>query len=589
MKRSEKQDDSVVGVYRRLLQFAKPYRGRLALGILFSILFGGSTGAVIPALQKVLEKFEEMSVSQFSPRVLMGAAAVVLLLTALRGLGFYLSKYYIQWVGSRVVMDIRNKMFAHIHRLPMQFFSQSRSGDMIARLISDTMMIQQLVSNVVGDLLREPCVLLSAIAVLLWKFDWRLTLITLVVFPICLVPVSIFGRKVRKASQKGQEKMSDLLSTAQESITGAQIVKAFGMEDAEVKKFAGHARTLFSKLMRIARAQAAVTPLMEVFSAVGMVLVLLFAFKNEMKLSEVFSFIVALVVMYKPAKTLSRLYLKVKQGLVGASRIYELLDTEVLIEDRSDAVALIPQIDSIQMDHVGFAYDQEAVLSEIQLHVAAGECVAFVGGSGAGKTTLVNLVPRFYDVSSGSISINGRDVRDYTLQSLREQVGVVTQQTILFNLSVAENIAYGQPDATREAIQDAARRANAHEFIEKLDEGYDTVIGERGSRISGGQAQRLAIARALLKNPPILILDEATSALDTESERLVQAALDELMSGRTVLVIAHRLSTIRHADKIVVMDKGRIVEVGTHDELIGQNGKYKYLYDIQFSSRSEND
>ncbi len=586
MKDSVKQDDSVVGMYRRLLQFAKPYGGRLALGILFSILFGGSTGAVIPAIQKVLEKFEEMSVSEISPSLLAGAAVAVLAITVLRGLGFYLSKYYIQWVGSRVVMDLRNQMFEHIHRLPMQFFSQSRSGDLITRLISDTALIQQLVSNVVGDLLREPCVLISAIVVLLWNFDWHLTLMTLVVFPVCLVPVSIFGRRVRKASRLGQEKMSDLLSTAQESIAGAQIVKAFGMEEAEVQKFSGHARTLFSKLMRIARAQAAITPLMEIFSAVGMMLVLLFAFQNDMKLSQVFSFIVALVVMYKPAKTLSRLYLRVKQSLVGASRIFELLDTEVLIEDRSDAVELWPQIESIQMNKVGFAYDQDSVLSDVSLDVAAGECVAFVGSSGAGKTTLVNLVPRFYDVSTGAISINGRDVRDYTLKSLREQVGVVTQQTILFNLSVAENIAYGNPAATHDTIVDAARRANAHEFIKGLDNGYDTIIGERGSRISGGQAQRLAIARALLKNPPILILDEATSALDTESERLVQAALDELMSGRTVLVIAHRLSTIRHADKIVVMDKGRIVEVGTHDELLAQNGKYKYLYDIQFASTS---
>ncbi|MFC1467975.1 ABC transporter ATP-binding protein [Verrucomicrobiota bacterium] len=587
MKNTVKTNDSIAASYKRLLVYARPYRGRLALGIIFSILFGGSTGAVIPAVQKVFASFEKTWISEVPLGMLVGAAVLVLLLTALRGIGFFCSKYFIQWVGSRVVMDIRNSMFDHIHRLPMQFFSRSRTGELISRLTADTGMVQGLVSNVVGDLLREPCVLISAIVVLFWNFDWRLTATTLLVFPVCLIPVSIFGRKVRKASKLGQEKTADLLSQAQESIGGAQIVKAFGMEDEEVGKFAGHAREVFKRLMKIARAQASVTPLMELFSAVGMVLVLAFAFSKGLPLSEVFSFILAMVVMYKPAKTLSKLYLQVQQGMAGATRIFDLLDTQVLIEDKPDAVELLPQIERVDFKEVGFSYDEEAILSDINLSVKAGECVAFVGSSGAGKTTLVNLLPRFFDVKSGAISINGHDIRDYTVRSLREQVGIVTQQTILFNLSVAENISYGQPEATREDIIAAAKRANAHEFIEKMDLGYDTVIGERGSRVSGGQAQRLAIARALLKNPPVLILDEATSALDTESERLVQAALDELMSGRTVFVIAHRLSTVRHADKIVVMDQGRIVETGTHDELLSKGGKYKYLYDIQFRNAEE--
>ena len=587
MKNTTKTNDSIAGAYKRLLVYARPYRGRLALGIIFSMLFGGSTGAVIPAAQKVFADYAEMSVSDTSLSKLVGIMLLLFLVTLLRGIGFFCSKYFIQWVGSRVVMDIRNAMFAHIHRLPMSYFSQSRTGELISRLTSDTGMVQGLVSNVIGDMLREPCVLITTIAMLIWRFDWQLTLATLLIFPLCLIPISIFGRKVRKAAKVGQEKTADLLSLAQESMGGALIVKAFGMEEEEVGKFAGFARDMFKKLMKIARAQAAVTPLMEVFSSIGMVVVLSLAFTRGTTLGDVFAFILAMVIMYKPAKTLSKLYLQLQQGMVGARRVFEVLDEEVLIEDKPDAVELSGRIEKVSFKDVGFAYNDEAILTDINLEVKSGECVAFVGSSGAGKTTLVNLLPRFFDVKSGGISINGRDLRDYTVRSLRKQVGIVTQQTILFNMSIAENISYGQADATHEQIVDAAKRANAYEFIEKMEEGYDTVIGERGSRVSGGQGQRLAIARALLKNPPVLILDEATSALDTESERLVQAALDELMSGRTVFVIAHRLSTVRHADKIVVMDQGQIVETGTHDELLAKGGKYKYLYDIQFRNAEE--
>lgn len=587
MKKQNITDPDMAGNYKRLLSYVKPYRGRLALGIIFSIIFGGSTGAVIPVAQKLFERFEVQNMSEIPVRVLVLTAVVMLVVTVLRGIGFFCSKYFIQWVGSRVVMDIRNEMFAHIHCLPMQFFSQSRTGELISRLTGDTQRIQQLVSNVIGEMLRQPCVLISAIAVIIFKFDWRLTAITLLVFPLCLIPVSIFGRKVRKASRRGMETSADLLSHAQESISGALIVKAFGMEGEETAKFVVHARKAFKLLMKIARAQASVTPLMEIFSSIGMLLVFIFAFSHGMKLAEVFAFVLALVVMYKPAKTLSTLYLQLQKGMAGATRVFEIMDTDVSINDKPDALPLSPQIESVQFKDVGFAYNDEPILSDISLDVKAGQCIALVGSSGAGKTTLVNLLPRFFDVKSGAIFINGHDIRDYTVRSLREQVGIVTQQTILFNMSVADNIAYGQPEATREDVIAAAKRANAHEFIENMALGYDTVIGERGSRVSGGQAQRIAIARALLKNPPVLILDEATSALDTESERLVQAALDELMSGRTVFVIAHRLSTVRHADKIVVMDQGRIVETGTHDELLEQGGKYKYLYDIQFRNAEE--
>ncbi len=582
MKNCENSNQTISSTYKRLFKYVKPYRGRLAIGIISSIIFGGSTGAVIPAIQKVTAPFESMQVSEVELHILISAAFLVFVITAVRAVGFFLSKYYIQWVGSRVVMDVRNEMFKHMHQLPMQFFSKSRSGELITRLTSDTALIQSMVSNVIGELLREPATLIGAIIGLFWTVDWQLALVVLVVFPVCLLPVSILGRRVRKASKRGQEKTANLLSQAQESIAGAQIVKAFCMEDEEFNQFAKHGFDVFKQNMKVERAQAIITPLMEVFSAVGMMIVLVFAFMKDLKLSDLFAFIVALVIMYKPAKSISKLYLKLQHGMIGATRVFEVLDTDVSIDDKDGAIELSPQINEVKFSDVGFSYDNEPILRDVNLTINAGECIAFVGSSGAGKTTLVNLLPRFFDVKNGAISINGQNIKNYALKSLRKQIGIVTQQTILFNQSIADNISYGQSEATLDAIMNAARRANAHDFIVKLEDGYETVIGERGSRISGGQAQRLAIARALLKNPPILILDEATSALDTESERLVQQALDELMNGRTVLVIAHRLSTVRHADKIVVMDKGQIIEVGTHDELLERGGKYKHLYDIQF-------
>jgi subfamily B ATP-binding cassette protein MsbA len=308
-----------------------------------------------------------------------------------------------------------------------------------------------------------------------------------------------------------------------------------------------------------------------------------YAFVNDLSLALLFSFAAAMIKMYKPAKTLSKIHMRIQKAAPGAERIFEILDTTNTIADASDAVPVTGPVQSVEFRNVSFAYEQKNILDGINLKVGAGQCIAFVGSSGAGKTTIVNLIPRFFDVTEGALELNGNDLREYKIHSLRAQIGVVTQDTVLFNRSVSENISYGSPSATKQEIEDAARRANAHEFILELDEGYDTVIGERGSRLSGGMAQRVAIARALLKNPPILILDEATSALDTESERLVQGALDELMKDRTVFVIAHRLSTISHADTIVVIDQGRIVEQGTHGELLQAGGKYKYLYDIQFA------
>jgi subfamily B ATP-binding cassette protein MsbA len=518
-------------------------------------------------------------------RRLLLTVSILPLVTIIQGALFFAGKYLIEWVGNRVVMDLRRRLFEHIHTLPMQFFTTSRVGELISRITSDTLLLTQLVSNVISDVIREPFTLIGCIAAMIY-LDWRLTAIALIAFPVCILPVAMLGRRVRKASKRGQEGMGDMLSVVQESIGGALVVKAFQMEEEEIGRFSGFNTRVFKMLMRQARSNALTDPIVVFLSSVGLSGVVIYAYLNDLSLALLITFAGAMVQMYKPAKKLSQLHILIQKTTPGAERIFEILNITNTIADRPDAVAFPARLETIDFKNVCFSYDQKKVLDGVDLSVRAGQCIAFVGSSGSGKTTLVNLIPRFFDVTGGRIEFNGRDLRDYTIHSLREQIGVVTQQTVLFNRSVAENISYGTRGATLEQIRDAARRANAHNFIMELENGYDAIIGERGSLLSGGMAQRLAIARALLKNPPILILDEATSALDTESERLVQGALDELMKDRTVFVIAHRLSTIAHADQIVVLDQGKVTEQGTHAELLAKSGRYKYFYDIQFSGSS---
>jgi subfamily B ATP-binding cassette protein MsbA len=406
----------------------------------------------------------------------------------------------------------------------------------------------------------------------------------LALFPLCIVPIALFGRRVRKAARQGQERLADLLSIAQEAITGARIVKAFGGEAFERTRFAVQSREVFRRIMQVTRARAAMEPIIVELGIFGVSLLLVYAWYVKMPIGDFFAFAIALMLLYDPVKRLGGLHIAIQQSCAAADRIFEIIDAPITVCEAPGAGLLEPEIRDIRFDRVGFAYDSAPVLQDINLTVRAGECVALVGGSGGGKTSLVSLVPRFFDAGSGTVSVNGRDVRDLTLQSLRSRIGVVTQDTFLFNDTVANNITYGRTGDSREAVEAVARRAHAHEFIVEMPQGYDTVVGERGVRLSGGQRQRLAIARALMRNPPILILDEATSALDTESERLVQAALEDLMVGRTVLVIAHRLSTVQRATRILVLDRGRIVEEGRHEELLARGGIYRRLYDLQFTA-----
>ncbi|TAN38243.1 MAG: ATP-binding cassette domain-containing protein [Verrucomicrobia bacterium] len=572
-------------VWLRLFSYAKPYWRRLLLGIFFGILFGGSTTGLLPAIQKNFSNFFEHQDLPWN--LLIGVAVLLPILAALRGLGDFASRYLIEWVGKRVVRDIREKLFDHTLTLSMGYFTRSRSGELMSRITNDTMMIENAVSTFIGDLIREPFVLIGGVGYILW-LNWKLALISLVLFPVCILPVAYFGRKVRRAAREGQARLANLAAILQEALVGMRIVKAFGMENYERQRFSEEAKATFSRAMKVTRANASIEPIIVFLSTLGLALVMFYKQWTHMSGADLFTFALAMLIMYQPVKKLSKLHLAIQQSSAAADRIFELLDTAASVTDRPNAITFNEPVHRIAFEQVGFAYDaHEQVLQNINLTVGAGQCYAFVGSSGAGKSTLVSLVPRFYDVTAGRILLNDHDLRDLTQESLRRQIGMVTQDTILFNDTVANNIAYGTANADRAAIIAAAKRAHAHDFIMEMKEDYDTHIGERGVRLSGGQRQRLAIARAILRNPPILILDEATSALDTESERAVQAALDELMAHRTVLAIAHRLSTIMHADQIVVLENGRIVETGTHQELLTRGGVYKRLYDLQFRDTPE--
>jgi subfamily B ATP-binding cassette protein MsbA len=569
-----------LNTYRRLLGFTRPYLGRLGLGVLFGALYAGANAGILGFLKQGLPKFYDASCPL---KGVILTALMLPLVGVVRGIADYLSRYQIRWVGSRVVMDLRNAVFGRMNELPLSYFVTSRTGELISRTTNDTNAVENAVSVVVEDIAKQPLTLIGAIGFLLY-IDPLLALISLVLFPVCILPVALFGRRVRRYTREAQQRVADLVSVLQEMITGVRVVKAFGREEHEKRRFGEQNLAFFRRMMKVARANLAVEPIIVFISTLGVGLVLLYVRARHMPFEDFTTYAGALFMMYEPVKKLSRMHLQIQQAVSASDRIFAVLDAPVEVTTRPGAVAVRAPVETIHFDQVTFAYGERRILGGVTLEVKAGQRIAVVGGSGAGKTTLVSLLPRFYDVTGGALRINGRDVRDYTLPSLRNLMGIVTQDTVLFNDTIAHNIAYGRKDAGREAILEAARRANAHDFIMEQPLQYDTVIGDLGVRLSGGQKQRLAIARAMLRNPPIMILDEATSALDTESERLVQAALHELMTGRTVFAIAHRLSTIADCDRIIVLDQGVIAEQGAHDELIRLGGLYKRLYDMQFTA-----
>jgi subfamily B ATP-binding cassette protein MsbA len=575
-----------MNLYRRLLEFVKPYWKHLA-GAMVCMLFvsaatAGSAYLVKPVLDEIFFK-KDLAMLKWLPLAIIGIFIT-------KGVFDYGQAFLMSYVGQKIIADLREKVYSHIQSLSLSFFTKNPTGVLMSRIMNDVGMIQGAVSDAVTGLLKDVFTIIGLVAVIFYR-DWRLALIAMVVFPVAVYPVVKFGRKLRSYSTRSQTSMAELTTILLETITGTRIVKAFNMEDYERKRFAKENRRLFGIQIKSVRVRAITHPLMEFLGGVGIACIVFYGGYNviqgEATPGTFFSFLAALLMLYEPVKRLSGVNNTVQQGLAAATRIFEVLDTAPEIQDKPGARDLPGVSRGVEYQDVSFKYEEGWVLKNINLRIQAGEMVAFVGASGGGKTTLVNLLPRFYDVTAGRILIDGVDIRDYRVESLRAMIGIVTQQTILFNETVRDNIAYGKVGQSLEEVVKAAQAAFADGFIGNLPRGYDTVIGEQGVKLSGGERQRISIARALLKNAPILILDEATSSLDSESEIEVQKALEYLMEGRTTLVIAHRLSTIRKANRIVVISNGEIVEVGTHEELMEKNGEYKKLYLLQFKDNNQ--
>ncbi|MGH9163615.1 MAG: lipid A export permease/ATP-binding protein MsbA [Vicinamibacteraceae bacterium] len=575
--------------FRRLLVYARPYRWRLLLAMVAMLAYGLASGAIVSLVKPIFDQV-------LRDRSQLGQVALALIGAYLvKGLSDYLSGYLMTQTGQRVVRDIRSQLFSHVIGQSAAFFARRSTGQLLSRVTHDVTLVQRAVSETMGDLLKESVTLLFY-AGLLFYWDARLALVCMTGAPLVVYPLVRLGQRVRRMTRRSQEEQEHLSHVAAEAFTAHRIVKAFGAEAHEGRRFRAASDQLYRTAMKVTSAVLALPPLMELLGGLALAGALWYfsgrIASDEMSIGEFSAFLTALFMMYAPLKRLSRVNATLQQAMAAAGRIFELLDTHTEVQDHSGAAPIAPLRYAIEFRDVSFSYgdrDRRKVLDNVSFTVRAGEMVAIVGLSGAGKTTLANLIPRFYDVTGGAILIDGVDIRDATLRSLRAQIALVTQDTVLFDDTIAANIAYGALDAPREAIEQAARAAHAHEFIVALPRQYHTRIGERGQRLSGGQRQRLAIARALLKNSPILILDEATSSLDAESELLVQDALTRLMQDRTSLVIAHRLSTVRRASAIIVLDRGAVREVGRHDELVVRpNGIYARLYALQvFGGRQE--
>jgi subfamily B ATP-binding cassette protein MsbA len=571
-----------VRLFLRLFAYTRPYRGRLVSSWIATAVYAAASALVLAQIKPIFDQaFEGENVGRIS--------LIILGLYAVKGVAAYLSTTLVAAVGQRAVTDLRNALYEHVLNQSFTFLGRQTTGALMSHITTDVEKIQNAVSDVAGDLLKEGLTVLGLVVVLFYM-DWRLALVALIGLPLIAHSLVQFGRRLRTSNETSLRRWRDISEILQETISGFRVVKAFGMEAFELARFRRATSRLFHVNMRITRTSAVVPPLMEAMGGVALVGALFYGSHfirvGHITTGAFVAFLGSLFAMYTPIKRLSQLNATLQSALAAGARIFSVLDNHQEVREAPGAVQLPRMKQGVEYRKVGFRYADSdgSTLRCIDLEARPGEVVAIVGTSGAGKTTLVNLLPRFYDVSDGGIFIDGIDVRQATLKSLRDQIGLVTQETVLFNDTVRANIAYGLDDVDEARVEAAARTAFAHDFILDLPRRYDTVIGERGSRLSSGQRQRIAIARALLKDPPILILDEATSALDAESERLVQSALANLMKGRTTFVIAHRLATVRDADRIVVVEGGEVREVGRHEQLLGRaGGLYSRLYELQFA------
>jgi len=597
---------------RRLWSYVQPYRARLTMGLICGIIFSFTNVALVGVVQLVINfvfpggtsdthpvktdhlhvflrhvvEYVKLHLPHIPPpNTNAGIALLVSLIPLvmfLRSFFGYLNVYLMTWCSSRTIADLRTKLFNHLQNLPLSFFSQSNTGDLISRITSDTQTLQGIFNNAISTSIRDP---LTIICLLLYNFcqNSKLTLLSVIVLPVCIVPIAIYSRKVRKSARALQTHAADLSKLMHESFTGNRVVKAYNLESTMVAEFRATTQKYVGQVMRIVRANEMPGAFMEVLGSVGIAAVIYSVYGTGIKAGDLISFVGSIYVMYAPIKNVTRLYNQLHQAEAASARVFELLAIKNDIVDPPNPAPLKAAGAEVHFENVDFSYGEKAVLRGINLTVKPGQLVALVGSSGSGKTTLANLLPRFYDPQGGAIRIGNTDVREVAVADLRRQIAIVTQETILFHDTIRSNLAAGSNGVTDAQIESAARAASAHAFIMDKPDGYNAIVGEKGMMLSGGQRQRLSIARAILKDAPILILDEATNALDAESERAVQEELEKLMVGRTTICIAHRLSTIQKADVIVVMSEGRIVETGKHAELMQRGGVYQRLYALHQS------
>jgi subfamily B ATP-binding cassette protein MsbA len=586
------------GPYRRLYSYVKPYKVRFIVGLSLGFAYGGVSAMFPLAISRVTSAiFHGTAPNPMALRSNFGVLdtgpkinSIVLICLAIpaimtvRSLCSYGNTYCMQWVSNKVVTDIRGQVFNKMVSLSMDFFNKMRSGLLISRITNETRVVQMALTAVSSDIFKQPVTIIGAISVLL-LMDWKFTVVTLILFPTCLVPLRIYGSRARKALRGQFEGMGEMVVTMQETFAGIRVIKSFARESHQEKEFKRSNQLQFSQMMRIIRSMEITGPLVETIAAIGVGLALLYVYLANLSAGRFFGLISGIFILYDPIKTLSKLQIVMQQSIAATTGIFALLDSEPSVRDAPDAIKLSSATGRIDFESVSFRYANTVTdaISNLTLHIEPGKTHALVGASGAGKSTILSLILRLYDPTSGAVRIDGRDLRSVTQKSLREKIGLVTQETFLFHDTIINNIRFGRLDATPEEVREAARAAYADDFIVAQPNGYETVIGDKGCLLSGGQQQRLAIARAILKNAPILLLDEATSSLDSESEQQIQKALAKLATGRTVIAIAHRLSTVLSADQIIVMDSGRIKEIGTHAELLAKSGYYRRLYDHQFN------